>query len=136
MTTETLLTEKVAKLNVAIATFIALAAWIVPGLGHVCLRRWGRALVFFATVGGLAAVGYLMRGEVYAPRSQDAFGTLAFLAEAGAGVFYFLPHLLGYAGADLSRAAGSYGTRFIAAAGIVNLLSVLDAIGIARGRRS
>jgi hypothetical protein len=136
MVTETLLTEKAAKLNPAIAAFIALAAWMVPGLGHLCLRRWGRALIFFAAVGGLAAMGYLMRGEFYAPHSRDAFGTLGFLADAGAGVFYFLPRVLGYAGPDLSRAAGSYGTRFIAAAGIVNLLSVLDAIGIARGRRS
>jgi hypothetical protein len=136
MVTETPLTEKTAKLNLAIAGCIALGAWLVPGLGHLCLRRWGRALVFFAVVGGLAAMGYLMRGEVYAPHSSDAFGTLGFLADAGAGVFYVLPRLLGYAGPDLSRAAGSYGTRFIAAAGIVNLLGVLDAIAIARGRRS
>jgi hypothetical protein len=39
------------------------------------------------------------------------------------------------AGADISRAAGDYGTRFIAAAGIVNILGVIDAYGIARGRR-
>ena len=33
----------------------------------------------------------------------------------------------------MSRAAGDYGTRFIAAAGVVNLLAVFDAIEIATG---
>jgi hypothetical protein len=135
MVTEARLTEKDSKLSVVAAALIALGAWIVPGLGHLCLRRWGRALAFFAAVGGLAVVGHLMRGEFYAPHSSDAFGTLGFLADAGAGVFYFLPRLLETAGPDVARAAGSYGTRFIAAAGIVNLLSALDAFAIARGRR-
>lgn len=135
MATAAPLTEKHSQVHPAAAAIIALGAWIVPGLGHMCLRRWGRGLAFFAAVGGLAVAGRLMRGEFYTPHSSDAFGTLGFLADAGAGVFYFLPRFLGSAGADAARAAGSYGTRFIAAAGIVNLLSVLDAIGIARGRR-
>lgn len=136
MVTQTTLTEKSAGLNPALSAMVVLAAWIVPGLGHMCLRRWGRAVAFFAAVGGLAVIGHLMRGEFYTPQSSDAFGTLGFLADAGAGVFYFLPRLYGTAGPDVSHAVGSYGTRFIAAAGIVNLLSVLDVYGIARGRRS
>ena len=135
MVTAAPLTEKQSQLHPAAAAFIALAAWIVPGLGHLWLRRWGRGLAFFAAVGGLAVAGHLMRGEFYTPHSSDPFGTLGFLADAGSGVFYFLPRFLGTAGPDVARAAGSYGTRFIAAAGIVNLLSVLDAIAIARGRR-
>lgn len=135
MVTETPLTDKDSKIHPAAAALIALAAWIVPGLGHLCLRRWGRALAFFTAVSGLAVVGHLMRGEFYTPQSSDAFGTLGFLADAGSGVFYFLPRLFASAAPDISHAAGSYGTRFIAAAGIVNLLSVLDAFAIARGRR-
>jgi hypothetical protein len=53
-----------------------------------------------------------------------------------AGVFYFLPRFIESAGPDISRAAGNYGTRFIAAAAIVNLLSVVDVFGIGRGQRS
>lgn len=135
MVTAAPLTEKHSKLHPAVAALIALGAWIVPGLGHLWLRRWGRGLTFFAAVGGLAVAGHLMRGEFYTPHSSDAFGTLGFLADAGSGVFYFLPRLLETSGPDIARAAGTYGTRFIAAAGIVNLLSVLDAFGIARGRR-
>jgi hypothetical protein len=119
-----------------LAPFIAVAAWIVPGLGHLVLRRWGRGLIFFLSVGGLAIAGYLLRGNVFPPRAGEPFGTLGFLADAGAGIFYFLSRFFEMAGPDVSRAAGDYGTRFIAAAGIVNLLSVFDAYEIALGRRT
>jgi hypothetical protein len=119
-----------------LAPFIAVIAWIVPGLGHLILRRRGRALVFFLTVGGLAVAGYVLRGNVFPPRTGEPFGTLGFLADAGSGIFYFLSRFLESAGPNVSRAAGDYGTRFIAAAGIVNLLSVFDAYEIALGRRT
>ncbi len=119
-----------------LAPFIAVTAWIVPGLGHLVLRRWGRALIFFLAVGGLAVAGYLLRGNVFPPRIGEPFGTLGFLADAGAGIFYLLSRFFETAGPDVSRAAGDYGTRFIAAAGIVNLLSVFDAYEIALGRRT
>jgi hypothetical protein len=119
-----------------LAPFIAVAAWIVPGMGHLMLRRWGRALIFFLSVGGLAVTGYLLRGNVFPPRMGEPFGTLGFLADAGAGIFYFLSRFFETAGPDVSRAAGDYGTRFIATAGIVNLLSVFDAYEIALGRRT
>ncbi|HXN73416.1 MAG TPA: DUF6677 family protein [Candidatus Acidoferrales bacterium] len=119
-----------------LAPFIAVAAWIVPGLGHLVLRRWGRALIFFLTVGGLAVTGFILRGNVFPPRAGDSFDTLGFLADAGSGIFYLLSRFLESIGPDVSRAAGDYGTRFIAAAGIVNLLSVFDAYEIALGRRT
>ncbi len=119
-----------------VAPFIAVAAWIVPGLGHLAQRRWGRALIFFLSVGGLAISGYLLRGNVFSPRAGDPFSMLGFFADAGSGIFYFLSRFFEAAGPDVSRAAGDYGTRFIAAAGIVNLLSVFDAYEIALGRRT
>jgi predicted membrane channel-forming protein YqfA (hemolysin III family) len=118
------------------AIFVVLAAWIVPGMGHLLLRRWGRAIVFFIAVGGLAVTGYFLRGNIFAARGGDAFGTLGFLADAGSGVFYFCARFFEAAGPDVSRAAGDYGTRFIAAAGVVNLISVCDAYEIVTRRRN
>jgi hypothetical protein len=115
---------------------IIVAAWFVPGLGHALLGRWGRALAFFGAVGGLAITGYLMRGQVFPPNSDDPFGTVGFLADAASGVFFLVAHFFEAAGPEIGRAAGDYGTRFIAAAGIVNVLGVFDAYEIARGRRS
>lgn len=119
-----------------LALCIAIAAWIIPGLGHLALKRWGRALIFFACVGGLAITGYLLRGNVFPRRPGDLFDTLGFLADASTGIFYVLARFFERAGPDVSLAAGDYGTRFIAAAGIVNLLSVFDAYEIALGRRT
>jgi len=120
----------------ALALFVALVAWLVPGLGHLLLGRWGRALAFFVAVGGLVITGFLLRGNVFPPHSGDPFGTLGFLADAGTGVFYYFSRFFEAAGPDVSRAAGDYGTRFIASAGVVNVLAVLDVVEIATGRRS
>lgn len=117
------------------AALVAIVAWIVPGFGHLLLRRWGRALGFFITTAGLILAGLALRGEVFSPRSTDPFGVLGFLADLGSGIFYFLARFLEPFGADLARASGDYGTRLIAAGGIVNVIGVLDAYGIARGRR-
>ena len=118
-----------------IVPFVALAAWIVPGMGHLLLGRWGRALTFFLVVSGLALTGFLAKGQVFPPHSDDPFGTLGFFADACSGVFFVVAHLFEKTGPDVSRAAGDYGTRFVAAAGIVNLLSVLDAYRIAAGSK-
>jgi hypothetical protein len=83
----------------------------------------------------LAIAGYLMRGEVFGPHAHESFGTLGFLADAAAGGFYFLAHAIETAGPDISRATGNYGTRFVAAAGLVNLIGAIDAVEAALGRR-
>ena len=114
---------------------IAILGWIVPGLGHLVLGRWGRALTIFVSVGGLAVAGSLMRGELFFPHSYDPLSRIGFFADASSGVFYFASRFLDVAGSDVSRAAGDYGTRFLAAAGIVNLLGVFDAYEIASRRR-
>jgi hypothetical protein len=136
MATDAPLIEKRNNMVPAAASLVAIAAWAVPGLGHLLLRRWGRALFLFLAVGGLAVAGYVMRGESFGMRSSDPFGALGFLADACSGAFYFLPRLLETSGPDVSRATGDYGTRFIAAAGVVNLLGALDTYRIACGRKS
>lgn len=120
----------------AFAIAFAVAGWAVPGLGHALLGRWGRALGFFLAVAGLAVTGALLRGFLFEMHSDDPFARIGFYAQASSGVFYFLARYLESAGPDLSRAAGEFGTRFLATAGIVNLLSMLDAFEIARGRRN
>jgi hypothetical protein len=120
-------------------TVAALAAWIIPGLGHLLLQRWGRACAIFLAVGGLAVTGYFLRGVAFPIHLSD-FRTdpLTFLGgigDAGSGIFYLLAGVLEKAGADVSRAAGDYGTRFIAAAGVANILCAADAYEIAGERK-
>ncbi len=119
----------------AIPPMIAIIAWFIPGLGHLLLRRWQRAVGFFVAVGGLAVAGYLMRGNVFAPHSQDPFGTLGFVADASSGIFYLVAHVFERSGPDVARAMGDYGTRFIAGAGVINMMGVCDAFEVARGNK-
>ena len=122
--------------NAAVAFLILVAGWIVPGLGHLLQRRWRRALVFFLAVGSLALIGYLQHGFVFSWHAGDVFDRLGFLADLGAGIFYFAAHWVDKAGPDISRAAGDYGTRFIATAGVLNVLCALDAYEAFRWKKT
>ncbi len=119
-----------------IAFLIGVGGWLVPGLGHALLRMWGRAVMCFLTVGVLVILGAGMRGNVFSSSGNDAFDTLGFLADLGTGTFYLAARSLEANGADVSRAGGDYGTRFLATAGVLNLLAALHSYEAARGRKA
>jgi hypothetical protein len=115
---------------------VAIAGWLIPGLGHALQRMWGRAVVVFLTVGLLVVIGAAMRGNLFTSNGSDAFDTLGYVADLGAGSFYFLARAVERTGADVSHAGGDYGTRFLATAGVLNLLAALHAYEAARGRKA
>ncbi|PYU02091.1 MAG: hypothetical protein DMG38_01450 [Acidobacteria bacterium] len=119
-----------------IALLIAVAGWLVPGLGHALQKMWGRAVVCFLTVGVLVWVGAGMRGNLFNSRGNDAFDSLGYFADLGTGGFYLVARSLETNGPDVSHADGDYGTRFLATAGVFNLLAALHAFEAARGRKA
>lgn len=118
------------------AVIVGVAGWIVPGLGHALQKMWGRAVACFLTVGLLVILGAGMRGNVFSSAGNDAFDSLGFLADLGTGTFYLLARTLEKQGADVSHSGGDYGTRFLATAGVLNLLAALHAYEVARGRKA
>jgi hypothetical protein len=118
------------------ALMFALAGWLIPGLGHALQKMWARALIVFVSVGLLVFLGASMRGNVFTARGNDAFDKLGYIADLGTGSFYFLGRALEQDGADVSHANGDYGTRFLATAGVLNLLAALHAYEAARGRKA
>jgi hypothetical protein len=120
----------------AVALAIGAAGWLVPGLGHAVMKMWGRAVTCFLTVGLLVILGAGMRGNVFTSSGNDAFDSLGYLADLGTGTFYLLARALETNGADVSHAGGDYGTRFLATAGVLNLLAALHAYEAARGRKA
>jgi hypothetical protein len=118
--------------NNTFAFVAGVAGWAVPGLGHLLLKRWGRAAVYFLCVAALAAAGVALRGNIFSPSTADPFDFLGFLANLGTGALYPLARSLDGA-PDVSRAAGDYGTRFFATAGVLNLLFAIDAYVIGCG---
>lgn len=118
------------------ALALALAGWLVPGLGHALQKMWSRALACFLTVGALVFVGATMRGNVFTSAGHDAFDALGYVADLGAGSFYLAARAMETGGADVSHSRGDYGTRFVATAGVLNLLAALHAYEVARGRKA
>ncbi|MHB8501589.1 MAG: DUF6677 family protein [Candidatus Acidiferrales bacterium] len=122
--------------NEAVALAIGVAGWLVPGLGHALQKMWGRAAACFLTVGALVFLAVGMRGNVFSSEGSDAFGMLGYAADLGSGSLYLAARALETDGSDVAHAEGDYGTRFLAAAGVLNLLAALHAYEAARGRKA
>jgi hypothetical protein len=118
------------------ALLLGLAGWILPGLGHALQKMWGRAVACFLIVAALVLIGAGLRGNLFTADGGDAFASLGYLADLGAGSFYMVARALETRGPDVSHADGDYGTRFLAVAGVLNLLAALHAYEAARGRKA
>src|SRR2546427_11507064 len=81
-------------MQAVLAYIVTVAGWLVPGLGHLLLRKWGRAAVYCLAVGALAITGLVLRGNIFSPHGSDAFDLLGFLADLGTGVFYFVSRMI------------------------------------------
>ena len=118
-------------------------AWLVPGLGHLVQKRWDRAAIFFFSIAAMAGLGLAMGAKLYVPPfggDQGLFVTvlhgLSFIADVGAGLLFPVSWLAGFGRIYLDRASGDYGTVFFLCAGLLNMLTVLDAYDISRGRKN
>ena len=111
------------------------AAALVPGLGHALLKKWDRAIVFFSSIVLLFVLGLLLQARLFGPDFSDLFSILKFLADAGSGLLFWLPLFGGIGIGDPSAYAYDFGNVFIYAAGLLNMLLVIDAFDIAMGRK-
>ncbi len=124
-----------------------LAAWLVPGAGHLVLGKRGRALLFFLTIGGAFVLGLTLNGHLYWPTVAeppsvfhfDLITVLWFFAQIGSGLCYVGSYALGLGTVPIPQAAASptfeYGNTFMFLAGLLNYLVVHDAFDIAAGRK-
>lgn len=118
--------------NAAVAV---LSAWLVPGLGHIYLKRRLRGLAFFVLVIVSMLVGCSLEGNLYRVVPGQPLTILATLGSMGMGFPYFvLRYALHYQG-NIMGAGYEYGTAFLLTAGLLNLLLVLDAWDIVRGKK-
>jgi len=113
---------------------LCLAAWLIPGSGHFLLGRKGRALILFATILSMFLFGLAMKGVFYTTGSGSYLQTLGFLGEMCVGVAMPAAKFFEYSG-DPFFVSSDYGTAFLVVAGMLNVLSILDAYDIALGRK-
>ena len=110
-------------------------AWLVPGLGHIYLRRTARGLMFLLLALISLWVGCELQGNLYRPLPGQPLTYLATGGAMGMGLPYFvLRYGADYAG-DIMSAGYEYGTAFLLTAGLMNWLLILDAWDISRGKK-
>ena len=113
---------------------LCMAAWLFPGSGHLLQGRWARGSLFFAVVMMLFALGLSMDGRLFG-WGPGFFGKLKFIADLSIGLPYLLGKWVGWGAGDIHSFGYEYGNTFLIVAGLLNLLVVLDAGDIARGRK-
>jgi hypothetical protein len=103
------------------------------------LKRPGRGGLILASVAVLFLLGLMMRGALFWPQTGDLLTTVIYCGGFVGNVLSGLPYLftvwLGYAQPDMAGHVHDYGTKFLVAAGLLNLLGMVDAFEIATGRK-
>jgi hypothetical protein len=113
----------------------AVLAWLIPGLGHVYVKRRLRGLAFFVLIAASIWIGCTLQGNLARPMPNQPISLLATIGTIGMGIPYFLLRsILGYSGFNVAPSF-EYGSAFLLTAGLMNWLLVLDAWDISRGKK-
>jgi Family of unknown function (DUF6677) len=112
-----------------------IAGWLVPGAGHLLLKRWVRGFLILACITAMFVLGIMMQGKLYVPNTADLLDMLGFLGDLGAGLLYLVGHGMGLGQAPVQVVTADYGAKFIVVAGLLNLIAAVDAHNIAVGRK-
>jgi hypothetical protein len=117
-----------------------IAAWLIPGAGHILLKKTGRGALILASVAIMFLFGLFMRGMMFTPEKGADYLTSfinygGFVCNLAAGIPYVLTSFFGYAQPDMAGAVHDYGTKFLVTAGLLNILAVVDTWEIATGKK-
>lgn len=110
--------------------------WLIPGLGHIYLRKYWRGLIFFLAIGLMSLLGLVMGGKIYPWQAENPLTLLAFFSDLGNGLLFILSRFLPVGFGEMERVSFEFGTAYLAGAGLLNYLIALDAWDIARGKKS
>ena len=113
-----------------------LVGWLIPGAGHLIQKKWIRGLLLTLSVSAMFFLGLMMEGKVYTPNAGDVLEMLGFVGDLGSGGLYCLSRLVDWGQGAINVAGADYGTKFIIVAGLLNIISAVDAHHIAIGKKS
>ena len=117
------------------AIIAPIVGWLVPGAGHLIQRRWIRGVLLMLCVVAMFVLGVLMEGKVYGLNGGDLLDMLGFVGDLGAGCLYFVTRMMDWGKGAIQLASADYGTKFIIVAGLLNVISAVDAYDIAIGKK-
>jgi hypothetical protein len=113
---------------------LCLAAWAIPGVGHLWLGR-RKGLVFLIALPLMFAIGLAIQGRLFPFDVSQPLVALAAFADLGIGLVYVAAGALGYGAGEVRAVTYEYGNAFLIVAGLLNLLVIIDAYDIALGRK-
>ena len=114
---------------------VLVAGWLVPGAGHLMLGKWMRGALLFVSIVSMFFIGIALKGKIYAPNTGDLLDILNFAGDLGTGLLYVLARMLDMGAVSVQVAVADYGTKFIVVAGLLNIISAVDAHSLATGRK-
>jgi len=111
-------------------------AYLIPGAGHLYLRKTARAITYFVIIVMLFVIGIAIDGDLYmlGHTSGSLLKLLAALGSMGSGAMYFIAAAMGAHG-DVTSITYEHGTAFTITAGLMNLLLMLDVYDISEGHK-
>ena len=117
------------------AVVAPIVGWLIPGAGHLLLKRYVRGLLLLVSVVAMFVIGLGMNGRIYQPNGGDILDILGFVGDVGAGALYFLARIMDWGNAMAANAAADYGKTFLIVAGLLNFIAAADAHHIALGKK-
>jgi hypothetical protein len=115
---------------------ILIAGWLVPGAGHLLLKKWTRAALLFVSIVAMFGIGLALKGKVYSPNAAELLDMLNFAGDLGTGLLYVMARAFDLGQAVVQVAVADYGTKFIVVAGLLNIVAAVDAHSLATGRKA
>jgi TM2 domain-containing membrane protein YozV len=112
------------------------AGWLIPGAGHFLLKKPIRGALLFLSIVAMFAIGIGLAGKIYQTNTGDLIDILGFVGQLGSGLLYILSRALDWGHATAFTATEDYGTKFIVVAGLLNIVSAIDAHSLASGRKA
>ena len=114
---------------------MCLAAWAIPGAGHLWLGQRAKGLLFLAAVPLMFAIGLAIQGRLFPFEFADPLVGLAAIANLGNGAPYVLASMFGLGIGQVRAVTYEYGNAYLIVAGLLNMLVVVDAYDVALGRK-
>ena len=111
----------------------AVAAWAVPGAGHLLVGQTRKAVIFFVVLGGMFLIGLGFSGELFPFRTSEPLVFLAAMAQWAVLAPHAIAAVAGAGSGNLVAVTYEYGNTFLIVSGLLNALVALDAVDIARG---
>lgn len=136
MTTNVQVPARVAGGSTAMPMLVLLAGWLVPGAGHLMLRKWIRGTLLFVSIFSMFTIGIALKGKIYTPNTGELLDILNFVGDLGTGLLYAVARIFDLGQSSVQVAVADYGTKFIVVAGLLNIIAAVDAHSLANGRKA